>query len=211
MARPATQRKPAAARDPARTRERIIAAALAEFADRGLAGARVDGIARRAGVNKRMLYHYFGGKQELFRTLVSQKVTERSLQKQAHGEELARSLPLNFLHNCQDVEWVRLLAWESLQTGDDRVENEPERRQMSAQAQKRLRRQQAEGRLPADLPVACLHLALVSLAMFPVAMPQLTRLIVGRRFSDPQFQRDYAESLKKMAAALCPPPADVKP
>ena len=205
MATPATQRKPAAARDPARTRERIIAAALAEFADRGLAGARVDGIARRAGVNKRMLYHYFGGKQELFRTLVSQKITERSLQKQAHGEELARSLPLNFLHNCQDAEWVRLLAWESLQTANEQVVNESDRRATTLRGQKRLRQQQAKGRLKAELPVECLHLAMVSLALFPVAMPQITRLITGRTFSDPQFQREYAEFLKKLAGALCPP------
>jgi hypothetical protein len=44
-------------RNPARTRERILAAALAEFAAKGFAGARVDLIARRARANKRMLYH----------------------------------------------------------------------------------------------------------------------------------------------------------
>ena len=44
----------------------ILAAAGAEFAAKGLAGARVDEIARRAGVNKRMLYHYFGNKEALW-------------------------------------------------------------------------------------------------------------------------------------------------
>lgn len=48
------------------TRERILAAAFREFADKGLDGARVDEIARRAGVNKGMLYHYFGNKERLF-------------------------------------------------------------------------------------------------------------------------------------------------
>ena len=192
-------------RDPARTQERILAAALAEFADGGLAGARVDRIARRAGVNKRMLYHYFGGKQELFRRLVSHKVTERSKQKEAHGDDLATSLPLNFLHNCHDIEWVRLLAWESLQTANEQVVNESDRRATTLRGQKRLRQQQAKGRLKAELPVECLHLAMVSLALFPVAMPQITRLITGRTFSDPQFQREYAEFLKKLAGALCPP------
>ena len=53
-------------RRPAETRERILEAATGEFAARGLAGARVDAIAERASVNKRMLYHYFGSKDALF-------------------------------------------------------------------------------------------------------------------------------------------------
>lgn len=53
-------------RDPERTSAAILEAAIAEFSQRGYAGARVDGIAKRAGVNKRMLYHYFGGKDVLY-------------------------------------------------------------------------------------------------------------------------------------------------
>jgi AcrR family transcriptional regulator len=55
-----------AKRDPARTRGRILAAAIAEFSAKGLSGARIDQIARRAGANKRMIYHYFGSKEELY-------------------------------------------------------------------------------------------------------------------------------------------------
>lgn len=54
------------ARDPDATRQRILDAARVEFARLGLGGARVDSIALRAKANKRMIYHYFGGKQELF-------------------------------------------------------------------------------------------------------------------------------------------------
>lgn len=50
--------------------DRILAAAAAEFAARGFAGARVDRIARRARVNKAMLYYHFGSKQELYRALL---------------------------------------------------------------------------------------------------------------------------------------------
>ncbi len=57
---------PARTRDPETTRRRILEAAIVEFSSRGLGGARVDAIAARAGVNKRMLYHYFGDKQRLF-------------------------------------------------------------------------------------------------------------------------------------------------
>ena len=53
-------------RRPDLTRGRILAAATAEFAAKGLAGARVDEIAARAKVSKRMLYHYFGHKDALW-------------------------------------------------------------------------------------------------------------------------------------------------
>jgi AcrR family transcriptional regulator len=54
------------ARDPERTRAVILAAATAEITAKGLGGARVDEIAERAGVNKRMIYHYFGDKEGLY-------------------------------------------------------------------------------------------------------------------------------------------------
>ena len=53
-------------RDADATRKRILAAAKTEFAKNGLAGARVDVIAKRAKANKRMIYHYFGSKENLF-------------------------------------------------------------------------------------------------------------------------------------------------
>ncbi|MEK6244519.1 MAG: TetR/AcrR family transcriptional regulator [Pseudomonadota bacterium] len=53
-------------RDPEKSRERILDAALEEFSRYGLGGARVDRIAARAGANKRMLYYYFGNKEALF-------------------------------------------------------------------------------------------------------------------------------------------------
>ena len=54
-------------RDPDATRKRILAAAKHEFAKHGLGGARVDRIALRAKSNKRMIYHYFGNKDAVFR------------------------------------------------------------------------------------------------------------------------------------------------
>ena len=56
----------AVTRDPERTRAAILAAATQEFTAKGLTGARVDAIASRARVNKRMIYHYFGGKDGLY-------------------------------------------------------------------------------------------------------------------------------------------------
>jgi len=53
-------------RNPVRNQERILQAATEEFARYGLGGARVDRIAARAGANKRMLYYYYGNKEDLF-------------------------------------------------------------------------------------------------------------------------------------------------
>ena len=53
-------------RDPAGTRQKLLSAARHEFARSGLAGARVDEIAARAGVNKQLVYHYFGDKDALY-------------------------------------------------------------------------------------------------------------------------------------------------
>ena len=53
-------------RDPDKSRANILQAARTEFASSGLGGARVDQIAKMAGINKRMLYHYFGNKDDLF-------------------------------------------------------------------------------------------------------------------------------------------------
>lgn len=58
--------QPPRQRDPEVTRARILEAAKAEFAKLGLAGARVEAIATRSKANKRMIYHYFGSKEELF-------------------------------------------------------------------------------------------------------------------------------------------------
>jgi TetR/AcrR family transcriptional regulator len=53
-------------RNPQATRQKLLAAARREFASNGMAGARVDEIAARAGVNKQLVYHYFGDKDALY-------------------------------------------------------------------------------------------------------------------------------------------------
>lgn len=65
-----TKVKGVATRRPEVTRGRILKAATREFSARGLGGARVDAIAARAGVNTRMLYHYFGNKEAMFRAVL---------------------------------------------------------------------------------------------------------------------------------------------
>lgn len=58
------------------TAGRILAAAEQSFSEQGLAGARTEGIAGRAGVNKALLYYYFGSKRELYRSVLHQLLDE---------------------------------------------------------------------------------------------------------------------------------------
>jgi AcrR family transcriptional regulator len=65
-AKPPSRRRVAGERDPERTRAAILEAATEEFTSKGLTGARVDHIAHRSGVNKRMIYYYYGDKDGLY-------------------------------------------------------------------------------------------------------------------------------------------------
>lgn len=70
--------------DSALKREQILDAAAETFATQGFAGARVDGIAAAAGLNKRLLYHYVGAKAELLKAVLSREIEllpERSLEE----------------------------------------------------------------------------------------------------------------------------------
>ena len=53
-------------RDAERTRAEILEVATHEFAQRGYSGARVDEIADQTSTTKRMIYYYFGGKEQLY-------------------------------------------------------------------------------------------------------------------------------------------------
>lgn len=59
-------------RDADATQKRILAAAKREFSRLGLGGARVDDIAEKANANKRMIYHYFGSKEDLFKKVLEE-------------------------------------------------------------------------------------------------------------------------------------------
>ncbi|HEY1723107.1 MAG TPA: TetR/AcrR family transcriptional regulator [Magnetospirillaceae bacterium] len=72
-------------RDPQRTSASILSASVKEFTEKGFGGARINEIARRAGANKRMLYHYFGDKEALYlAVLESAYVNIRSAEAKLH-------------------------------------------------------------------------------------------------------------------------------
>src|SRR5436190_14423656 len=134
------------ARNPARSRERILNAAFKEFSAKGFAGSRVDEIARRAGINKRMLYHYFGDKEALFRHVLRRKMAERRTWGIATPDEAGESLPYWFDLACKDLDWIRLLEWEALQFVDNKsLIDEDRRRESAAEAVQRIVRRQKLG------------------------------------------------------------------
>jgi AcrR family transcriptional regulator len=203
MARPA-KTETAGKRNPERTRERILSAALKEFAAHGFAGARVDAIARRADINKRMLYHYFGDKEDLFKAVLRRKIAERNAWAEASSGEPTETLPFWFEAACKDTDWIRMLEWEALQGADKKLIDARQRRAAVARGLERIRQRQARGQVSAEFEPRHVMLAMRSLTMFPAAFPQLTQLIMGRPVSDAKFQRDRAEFLKKFAVAFRP-------
>jgi AcrR family transcriptional regulator len=205
--RPTAPSKPAlhvAPRDPRRTRERILAAALKEFSTKGLAGGRVDRIARRARINKRMLYHYFGNKNDLFREILRRKLQERVAWAAAAPDAPGDTLAHWFALACEDVDWVRLIEWEALTVGDGPLLSEEARRRAFQSGVNKLRAVQRKGLLPRDLDPRHLLLSMLGLTTFPLAFPQVTRLVTGLSPRDKAFQRRRVEFLRRFARWLAP-------
>jgi|SRR5262245_18344655 len=191
-------------RDPERTRGRILSAAIREFAAKGFAGARVARIARRARVNKRMLYHYFGDKDGLFREILGLKLGERMAWASAAPADPSEGLAYWFEIACRDTDWVRLMQWEALEAGSGELSRQAEREQASRWALDQVRARQAAGTLADDLDPAQTLLSMVALTMFPVAFPQITRLVTGLTPADPRFQAQCTEFLRRFARRLEP-------
>lgn len=109
-------------RDSAATRAALLSTAIREFADKGFAGARVDEIAGRAGVNKQLLYHHFGNKDDLYRVVLETVYSEiREKEKALHlGDlpplEAMRTLVgYSFDYLVAHPEFIRLVNDENAQ------------------------------------------------------------------------------------------------
>ncbi len=91
-------------RDPDRTRRAILEAATVEFVSKGFAGASVNEIADRANVNKRMLYHYFGKKDDLYLAVLEKAYASL---RAAQGQ-----LKLSHLPPREAIEKLILFTWD---------------------------------------------------------------------------------------------------
>jgi AcrR family transcriptional regulator len=108
-------------RDAARTQAAILDAATREFAMHGLGGARVDRIALRARANKRMLYYYFGGKDDLFLAVLERAYERIRAEEQAlHLDDLPpadairRLIEFTWQYFQRHREFITLLNTENL-------------------------------------------------------------------------------------------------
>lgn len=120
----ATAARPKRRPDPDASRLRILSAASAAFAAQGYAGARTEEIARRAGMSQRMLYHYFGSKEELYAS-VAYESYRQLFDRLRRVQDATRSAPVltrlrefmlayfEVMHTDERI--VRLMQWESAQ------------------------------------------------------------------------------------------------
>jgi AcrR family transcriptional regulator len=151
-------------RDAEATRQRLVQAARAEFAEHGIAGARVDRIAANADSNKAQIYHYFGSKDALFdavwEALVKQIVEEARIDVDDLPGYAARLSDGYAEH--PDI--ARLITWQRLERGDDpphafAVESTKSKVDAIAKAQ-------AEGRLSSRFEPRVLFGLIIHLAAF---------------------------------------------
>ncbi|MGY1592136.1 TetR/AcrR family transcriptional regulator [Geodermatophilus sp. SYSU D00708] len=112
---------PERTRDADRTRAEILAVATAEFADRGYAGARINEIADKLSTTKRMIYYYFGGKEQLYVAVLEQAYSRiRGVEQQLDVEHLdpveaIRELAgLTFDHHEAHPDFIRLVSIENI-------------------------------------------------------------------------------------------------
>jgi AcrR family transcriptional regulator len=189
-------------RDPEGTRRKILAAALQEFAAKGIDGARVDAIAARARVNKQLLYYYFDSKDGLFRAVLRERLAERSpTVALADRTSPARIAALQD-RLAGERDWIRLLTWEGLErSGRGPVEAEA-RRTTLEQWVAAVEEAQAEGALPADLDARHLVLSELGAVLFPLAFPQITKLVTGQAPTSPEFLADRRAFLSRLGSLL---------
>lgn len=97
------------------TKERILEAAMAEFSAYGVAGARVDRIAKTAGCNKNLIYVYFENKETLFTTVLEKHLSRVYSDMVATPDDLPGQAGRVFDFAMENPDLMRLLAWSNLE------------------------------------------------------------------------------------------------
>jgi len=187
-------------RDPERTRERILEAALTEFGEHGFAGARISAIAERAGVNQQLISYYFDGKAGLYRAL-SERWRQISGQINQESAPLADVVDGFVRAGVEHRHWSRLLAWSGL-TGTAEADDGAD--DFFPSMVEELRRRQANGELAPDLDPAYIQLLLFAAAAAPVLLPQVAERMTGQAPDSPEFLVGYRAQLRRVVERLAP-------
>lgn len=112
-------------KDSAKTKEAIFRAAEEAFSQKGLYGTRVDEIAKSAGVNKRMIYEYFGCKVDLYKEVLGGAYSRiasagRSIvdEDDTYEEAIGKVVRFYFNYLNDNPAYVNLILWENLNKGE---------------------------------------------------------------------------------------------
>ncbi len=111
--------------NPEKTRENILQEAIVEFVQQGLSGARVDAIAERIHTSKRMIYYYFGSKEQLYVEVLEKLYgdirnteTRMNLTALEPREAIRRLVEFTFDHHDQNVDFVRIVSIENINNAE---------------------------------------------------------------------------------------------
>jgi AcrR family transcriptional regulator len=181
--------------DPERTAADILEVAMREFAEKGLAGARIDAIAEAMRTSKRMIYYYFGSKEGLYLAVLEESYRRmRSLESQAHLDELPPEDALRkVVGNTVDYQWahpefIRLVQGENIHRARYLAQSK-EIRALNVPAIDALRRViergQASGAFRNGIDAVDLHMSISALSVFNVANRHTFGLIFQRDMESP--------------------------
>ncbi|RFU39885.1 TetR family transcriptional regulator [Actinomadura logoneensis] len=186
--------------DAERSKRLLLDAALEEFSAKGYAGARVQDIADRAGVNKQLISYHYGGKAGLY-AAIGRSWAEREAEFATPDVPLPDLIVRYLEHSLDEPRATRLNAWMGL-TGDY-VELPGGREDMSD-----LRRRQGDGELAADLDPEMVMLVMMAAVAVPTTMPNIVRYVTGMDAASPEFRARYADQLRRVVARLADPAAE---
>ncbi len=174
------------------TRRAVLDAALREFAEFGLAGARVDAIAEAAGVNKQALYYHFGNKEELFQAALA-SVYDHFLSDEGGWTDPAKPatdamrelIAAIFDHLQANGDGTAVIADENRHRGSH-ISADLKRRMQSGVApmiaaiSSVLKRGQSQGLFSETVDVTQLYMTIIALSMFYFTNAYTMSAIVGR-------------------------------
>jgi AcrR family transcriptional regulator len=201
--KPARTPKRAAAPEPAprtrdadRSREAILLAARDEFSAHGLGGARVDRIAERAGLNKKLIYYYFEDKDSLFRAVLEEAYRNiREAERQLHlddmpPEQAVRKLTeFTWHYYLEHPEFLTLLNSENLHRARH-IEGSERARALNTpliEALARiLERGRASGRFRGGVDPLQLYISIAGIAYFYLSNQHTLSAIFGRDLMSPK-------------------------
>jgi AcrR family transcriptional regulator len=187
---------PLRTRDADRTRQAILRAAMDEFSDKGLGGARIDAIAERAAVNKRLIYYYFESKEELFLAVLEQTYADiRDAEAELHLERLTPTdavralVEFTWRHYLEHPEFLTLLNSENLHRGRH-LESSPHIRQLNTPLIQTLgdvlERGRSAGTFRGGVDPLQLYISIAGLAYFYLSNQYTLSAVFGRNLMQPK-------------------------